>query len=166
MKVDLNKKTISIIESAMAYILYSLDKDNMDYEIAVPSDDRWGDDIEIPPGQDNGFMKIMKIGISGWTKEQSYYDKKTGNLHIVTAFGDVETEAVFKSSEILGIFDDNSNILLQKTYYITNKKKEIKEKTNYTMRGLMSDPEPDDISMNSMLKNNPKLFKPKKEDDS
>lgn len=136
-----------------------------DYAVVVPIDDRW--EFPLPTSisglaSSPGSQKIatMTISISNWARENSFYEYDTGELTVVTAFGDVENSAIFSSLEILALLDDTGQTIYVKPYFIQKKKKEEKDDP-YTLKGLIDKHTISEKSMNAMKKNNPDLFKKK-----
>ena len=156
-----NMEYIVAAEKRFAELMDDIDKIG-DYGVVVPIDDRW--EYILPSMRREGMEKepeLMTIQISGWTREETYYNLSSATLHITTAFGEEENTAEFESSEIFALLDDMGNPIHSKTYnlktIVSPAKPVVKE--NYTLKGLIDNPDTDDVSMNAMKKNNPKIFK-------
>lgn len=148
-----------MVEKHFEALLFELDTDG-DFSLIVPMDDRWA-----APLPDNigtffvfGDTKAMKIDITRWTREESYYDPELRQMIVVTAFGDKENTAAFYPMEIMILLSIDGGILYTKPY---SAKKYEEVEPNYTLRSLMRDKKAEEKSMNAMLKNNPQ-FKNKK----
>ncbi len=150
------EEIIEIVEKHFSNLLEDVDKFG-DYWVVVPIDDRW--EYELPKNITSKIMEtmpFMQLHITGWTRENSYYDKDRQELVIVTAFGEDENSAVFDSYDVKGLFTGEKVPIYSKVYN-ANRVDSIDD--GHTIRSLMGEPEPDDTSMNAMMKHNPKLFK-------
>lgn len=115
--------------------------------IVIPSTNNWK--YPLPD-----FVKgssYIKIEISNWSKEESFYDDK--GINIVLAFGNDENEKFFKWDEIKAVVSSDGNIIIMKPYDTI----EFAPPPNLTMKDIMHDNEGQKKSMESLLKRNPHL---------
>jgi len=84
------------------------------YSTLVPYDGRWS---KQPPESPKGTIMIT---ISNWTHEQTKVNK--GGITITTAFGDVESTAFFKWEEVLGLFTEDLDPLLVRSFKVESKR--------------------------------------------
>ncbi len=153
---------MEIMEKHFATALAEIDAVG-DYSIIVPHDDRWEHPLpEMQQHPEQRGPRVLTITITGWTREESFFNHSDKKMHVTTAFGEEENFATFDTTEILGILDSAGNIIYSKTYYIPK----IKEKQSkappsgkHTLRSLIGEAEPNETSMNAMKKNNPNMFK-------
>ena len=155
----LDEKLVSIMENSIVSILAEIEESRLEFSVVVPFDDRWRPNINIETPEEGTGMKIIRVSISNWTREQSFFNLEDNSLWIKTAFGEEESEAVFKASEILQIADMHNNALFVKPYMLAKRRDPDPAEASYSVRGLMGEPEPEDTSMAAMKKNNPDLFK-------
>ena len=136
-----------------------------EYSIIVPIDDRW--EFPLPtaisglasaPGSEK--VATMTVSITKWARENSYYEYETGEMSVLTAFGEDENSAIFSSLEILALLDANGQTIYIKPYAVQRIKEEKKVEP-YTMKGMIDNHEVNEQSMNAMKKNNPGMFKKK-----
>ena len=145
-------KITDVVEYYFRDLLYEIDSQFDSFRLAVVYDDRWSNPLpdEVRPmAFTRNAPDVIIISIDGWTREESYYDEDTESMYIKTAFGDKENEAWFNSSDILGIFDSNGELVYIKTYYI---KEDAEEKPG------SFDNEAVNRSMEIMLKKNKHLL--------
>ena len=150
---------IMLAEKFLAGLMHEVDLKG-EYSVIVPIDDRWEhplpENLAAPKGGKPGLA--MTVAITNWSRENSFYDYESGELTIVTAFGDDENSAVFSSLEIFAVLDPFGNTIYAKPYapFVRKPKEEPKE---YSVKAMIQDHEVNQTSMDAMRKNNPGMFK-------
>jgi len=156
-----NIDMIDMTESFFAELLFQIDTEFDEYQVAVIADDRWEKPLpdNLPKtrlGSDGPIVFI--ISISGWTRENSYYDQEPDGLFIKTAFGEEENSAFFPHEEVMGLLDMTGHMVYVKTYSIDPKGR---EHDNNDAINLPEETPEMKKSMEILLKNNPHLAKEK-----
>lgn len=161
-KTSSSTDMIDITEDFFAELLYEIDTNFDEYQLAVVADDRWERPLpkDLPKSRlgSDGPM-VFVISITGWTREESFYDRERDGMFIKTAFGNDENYAFFPHEEVMGILDMSGHMVYVKTYAIDPGEREheadatpeIPEETEEMRK-----------SMEVMLKNNPHLAREKK----
>jgi len=77
-------------------LMFEIDTNFEDYQLAVlPNDKHW--EYPLPElgkvRMPSGGQEVIILSISGWTRENSYWDPEQDGMVVVTAFGNDENTA-------------------------------------------------------------------------
>ena len=157
----MSKKFIEMVEDNFCNLMFSIDAEFDEYQIAIEIDEsRWENPLPdfTPARMPGGGPEVMILAISGWTREESYWDESANGMHLVTAFGDDENYAFIPHGDIMGVLNSDGVLVYAKTYHYTDdgvpgvpvdRKNKVDEKAVKT-------------SMEKMLEMNPKFKKKEK----
>jgi hypothetical protein len=153
---------LEMVEDSFTRLIEEVDTESDSYQIAVVYDDRWSSPLpkEIAPVKFfEGGPPLLIISITGWTREESYFDEEVGGMYIKTAFGDTEYEAVFPAGDIMGLLTEEGVMAYARTY-MSDRKEEVVEdnpKREINKEGV-------EKSMSTMLEMNKHLIGKGKKD--